>query len=557
MHEEDPAQDSATNELSVVTKLTDLIDQSTSHHNCLVRFYEDFCGYLKDDDDSLFSSPNTSPKSSASNPLIVESPMTSPMTPLSPRKHSSNQLLKRKRNHLTSFVDFCLSKKVLSVEFIIDLAKQFHSEISVKDNRYLLKSFKESFTGKDSTLLISQIIKAETIVESNNGFGLSQSDEIRLFSQCFCQILLNYKFIFHMTHKKQFKDSNNSFYGLCKNLKQAESDFRNDYSAKIQTPSTPTSKLEANSSHSNSFRKSISLALSLNLKKVHESKEVKEAEESEDEYDEHELPIGYIRSARASTSSSSSSPIVDNLTPPNKSHSFNINRKSRRNTLMLNQLIIPKLNFNNLMNHESEINSAKSTVVEISEPFEIQFSVLNRNENPIPNSKDSDEELFESPRRFSFAKKTPSADLPSTSRRSSLSEFLRDTYMREQFKTFSKDEYSQENIIFYEEVLKFLNSIFLSEEEQRALALKLYQLFIPSTSVYQLNLPSKLLAKFKDEFDTDFDNVANVVLLYKEALTEIEHVMKDTYTRFKMGKEYQKYKLRMLNEDDGFTTSRY
>src|SRR3989338_5183291 len=104
--QEDPAQDRSTNSFLSVTsiKLTDQVkslSNSSCHVTNLIKFYEDFCGYLKDEDDSLFGSPKTSPKSTES----AFSPLT-PVTPLSPRKHSfNNSLLKRKKKNLLTFVD--------------------------------------------------------------------------------------------------------------------------------------------------------------------------------------------------------------------------------------------------------------------------------------------------------------------------------------------------------------------------------------------------------------------------------------------------------------------
>jgi len=422
----------------------------------------------------------------------------------------------------------------------------------------MLKSFKSSFSGREAIDAVCRFTECEKVVDRQDGpIGLSHADEMRLFGQCLCQVLLQCKFIFHMLHKNEFKDSGSSFFGLCKNMKMARIDFQKEYTLSHSPKSTESQQHSV-------IQKRKSFSLSLNLKKITENKEtvthkISSDSSEEDNYEENELPIGYISSARFK-SNTTFSPIIES-----KSQSFQM-KKGRRNTLLPNQLIIPKLNLN-----QDGATASPLSAVEISKPFGVEFVSLTRQKSSLTSetattasdesSGNSQSQATQKLRPSPQKSNSGNLDISNIPKRSSLSDVLRDNFMREQFKQFSTDEYSSENVLFYEEVLKFLTSLFLSEEQQRDLATKLYELFIPDTSLYQLNIPSKLMIKFHKEYQTKFANLANVVLLFKEALTEIEHVMSDTYKRFKLGKVYQQYKLRTLleekDETDGFTTSRY
>ncbi|KAG2378819.1 hypothetical protein C9374_007967 [Naegleria lovaniensis] len=568
----DPATDSL--------QTFDLNDIPNKHHADLARFYEDFrCFLMGDDEDGVFStssSPNNSPKSNRD---------TAGMSPLSPRRSISssvtNTILKKKKKQLVDFTEVCIRKRNISTEFVIDLAVKFHQQIIPKDNRHLLKSFKDSFTGREAVTLMCQLINAEQVTNVQETLpGISSIEEARLLAQSLCHLMLHFRFIFHMTHKKHFKDSGYSFYGLCKNLKKAQTDFISDFtkpaSPKIeQIASTSTAPLAK--------RKSFSFSLSLNLKKLQEVKENTVDSDDEDCCIDTTNVQPFVLSKNMPSNHHRSSVSSSTETTP-KTPTGTISKKNnKRNTLM-----IPKLNFNHILhlnNHHhhdtSDDNAPKSEVIEISKPFDLEFSILQRKElsNSVTTQHDSSDEENQNndsckgtnTTKRPSPQKSSSADMTTCqvalngntrSRRSSLSQLLSDNYMREQFKLYSRDELSSENVIFYEEVLKFLNSLFLSEEEQRKVAINLYELFVPTTSLYQLNLPSKLILKFNKEYETNFANTANVVLLFKEALIETEHSMHDTYKRFQFTKEYQQYKLRKLLHDkdersDGFNTSRY
>ncbi|KAF0983036.1 hypothetical protein FDP41_011014 [Naegleria fowleri] len=581
----DPASD------SVVSGDHNLTSLSIKYHADLDRFYEDFrCFLMGDDEDGLFSSSNNSPKSSRD---------TAGMSPLSPRRSissSANTILKKKKKQLVDFTEICIRKRNISSEFLIDLAVKFHQQIIPKDNRHLLKSFKDSFTGREAVTLVCQLINAERIVNSHEALqGISSQEEVRLLSQSLCHLMLHFRFIFHMTHKKHFKDSGYSFYGLCKNLKKAQTDFVSNFSISPKKNTSNEQQATSISSTATSIapltkRKSFCLGLTLNLKKLQEN--TKESNTSTVDSDDEDCCGGvidtsnvqpFVHSKNTSLTHSNRSSVSSSTdTPKTPTGSFS-SKKNKRNTLMIPKLNlnhILHLNHNNNNNHDPTCDDPKSEVIEISKPFDLEFSILQRKEN-IPASSNSttdssDEENHNddhsctkgiSTTKRPSPQKTSSADMTAVplntrSRRSSLSQLLSDNYMREQFKLYSRDELSSENVIFYEEVLKFLNSLFLSEEEQRKVAVNLYELFIPATSLYQLNLPSKLILKFNKEYETNFANTANVVLLFKEALTETEHSMHDTYKRFQFTKEYQQYKLRKLlhekdERSDGFNTSRY
>jgi len=107
-----------------------------------------------------------------------------------------------------------------------------------------------------------------------------------------------------------------------------------------------------------------------------------------------------------------------------------------------------------------------------------------------------------------------------------LRHMLNNDKLRAKFKKFAQKEYSEENVIFYEEVLKYKQV--KKQADREKLAIKMYKIFVPSESLYSLNLPAsvsqELTATYTSGDTCVFDN----------AQYAIEICMRDTFKRFQM-----------------------
>lgn len=110
-----------------------------------------------------------------------------------------------------------------------------------------------------------------------------------------------------------------------------------------------------------------------------------------------------------------------------------------------------------------------------------------------------------------------------------------DQQMSQLFLEFTKKEWNQENAMYYKEVIHKRKSKVWSIEEAR----RVFSLYLGSSSLFELNIPSEFREKLKKELD-----IGNCSLdLFEDINGAVVHNLLDSLQRFMKTKEYKKFVL--------------
>jgi hypothetical protein len=156
-----------------------------------------------------------------------------------------------------------------------------------------------------------------------------------------------------------------------------------------------------------------------------------------------------------------------------------------------------------------------------------EFSMgLKRMKEPKSNNSRNTLMAFLSPRFRSNeveASTDSKPEIPQLSKLS-LTEILEDDSKRKFLKSFATREYSVENIIFYEEVMKFQK---MDQEERKKKSKLMSDFFFNSDSIYEINTTKKM----KDDVELNFEE--SPAELFDEILRDIVlNTISNTYDRF-------------------------
>ena len=103
---------------------------------------------------------------------------------------------------------------------------------------------------------------------------------------------------------------------------------------------------------------------------------------------------------------------------------------------------------------------------------------------------------------------------------------MKDSVFREKFRKFAQEEFSEENVLFWLEVQMF--KTVPTERARRAIALRIYNKFVPPEADYGLNFSRAIV----DECKSKLESSSVDSTLFDQCLGEVEITMNDTLDRF-------------------------
>jgi regulator of G-protein signaling len=117
-----------------------------------------------------------------------------------------------------------------------------------------------------------------------------------------------------------------------------------------------------------------------------------------------------------------------------------------------------------------------------------------------------------------------------------LSNFIQNKKHLNAFKIFLRNEFSEENLEFIEEVEKFRK--LTSDEKRYQKCKEIWSLFIKPKAKMEINMRANIRRLFEDEL-SNYDSTTCPVNLYDDVVDEVIMSMVDSYYRFQLTNEYK------------------
>lgn len=122
---------------------------------------------------------------------------------------------------------------------------------------------------------------------------------------------------------------------------------------------------------------------------------------------------------------------------------------------------------------------------------------------------------------------------------SDLMEVLGDKKGKDLFSSFSKKEWSQENVLLYNEILKYKE---LTTKQKTKRALDIYSTYISSSALIEVNLPSEVTTELNGRISTYKEDEEDLwSKLFDTVELEVIKNMKDTFLRFTNSTDYKEW----------------